>query len=188
MRALTIIISIATALISCASSGSFHQRYERADQNFQDVFYNPQAHIGEDAVWGGQVMNFAYVSEGTELTMEQVPLNPRGYPWRTAYSAGRFIIHVRGRLDPSWYGPRTTLVVHGYVTGSVSKPLGDFSTYTYPVVNAQELHHWDLTGDNKMIHCWEGLGWQGPYDWRCEMEHFEAPDSIFVDQGDSLQY
>jgi starvation-inducible outer membrane lipoprotein len=168
-----VLLTMILLLVNCGYPSRSVGRHEPLDANFQDIYYDTPAHFGEEAVWGGEVLSIAYIPEGTELTMRQVPITPRGMPWRTAYSAGRFIIHSKGKLDASKYGPRTMLMVKGIVAGSVSKPIGDYSTYTYPVVNADELHYWKLDGDYGLKHCWESMGWQGPYDWHCDGEEID---------------
>ena len=152
--------------------------FTKPDANFQDVFYDPQGHVGDEIIWGGQILNFKYVPNGVELTIRQVPLTPKGQPWRTEYTSGNFIIRVGQMLDPSKYKIREFLVVKGYVAGAETKPIGEETrnnSYTYPLITPEELHFWNVESKGTLFHCWQGMGWQGPYGWHCD-----DPDTTII--------
>ena len=175
-KAVLLVSSCAVLLFSgCASTGNFRPgTWRNLDANFQDVFFDPQGHIGDDVIWAGEIVNIASIPGGTELTIRQVPLAPRGMPWKTQYSHGRFVIRCDEILDPAVYQIRSLLVVKGIVSGALTKPYGKDGdqSYTYPVVRGAEFHFWKRHGDEGLMHCWQTMGWQGPYRWKCEGEYF----------------
>jgi hypothetical protein len=73
-------------------------------------------------------------------------------------------------LDPKVYAKGRGVTVGGSVVGSVRQPLGD-REYTYPVIEAQELHLWPIPsvrpGYPYYYDPWYDNYWYGgsPYLW-----------------------
>lgn len=108
--------------------------------NFERVFYNPSAHIGETMIWGGTIIDLSKVPTGAEIVIREIPLDYLGKLEGPDYSRGRFIV----RSDDSTFIERFSfddlVVVTGVVQGSLSRPLGKDKQYTYPILSARVVH------------------------------------------------
>jgi len=123
--------------------------------------------MGDMVVWGGEIVEVISSDSGSEIPLIQIPLDKRGKPGEKKYSVGRFLVKTEMKLDKEIFTVRRTIVVHGKIGGSLARSLGK-STYAYPVILADEIHYWQQALSGELKHCWQAMGWDGPYDWKCE--------------------
>jgi len=114
--------------------------------SFKEIQENPVAYKGKIVLWGGEIIQTLPQENGTTLVeVLQWPLGFWGEPKQTVAFHGRFIVLVKGSLDPSVYKSekRITLAgeIQGEIEGSKIKELTD-STYRYPVVLERKMHVW----------------------------------------------
>ncbi|MDH3343105.1 MAG: Slp family lipoprotein, partial [Gammaproteobacteria bacterium] len=68
-----------------------------------------------------------------------------------------FIIKQEGYLEPSNYAQGRLITVIGSIGKNQSGKVGE-SSYTYPVINAQQLHLWSLYDDQSNTSFHFGIG------------------------------
>jgi outer membrane lipoprotein len=127
----------------------------------------PAAYSDQLVTWGGVILATDAKQKGTEITVLAKPLEKSTRPVESDISLGRFIAHIKGFLDPAVYAPGRELSVHGVVTGSETRKVGDYD-YTYPVVNVTSHHLWAVRvkydDDNYYWDPWYGP-WYYPYPY-----------------------
>jgi outer membrane lipoprotein len=113
-----------------------------APLTFQQVKSAPDSFKGQSVVFGGEVLSARRMKDGTRIELLQLPLDSSGYPGHDlTKSQGRFVAMQREFLDPATLPYGTRVTVTGEVTGTMTLPL-DETEYTYPVVEAKQLHVW----------------------------------------------
>jgi outer membrane lipoprotein len=113
---------------------------------FKQVAQNPNHYEGKTALWGGEIIQTLPQENGTNLIeVLDWPLGWWDDPRETVAFHGKFLVLVKGPLDPSVYkrGKRITLTgeIQGEIQGNKIKELTD-PTYRYPVVLNKELYVW----------------------------------------------
>jgi outer membrane lipoprotein len=136
---------------------------------FETLLAQPDLYKGRKVVLGGSVLEVKNEPDMSSLTVLQTPLDMMQRPKDDDLSQGRFIIRARQFLDPEVYSKGREVTVGGSVVGSVRQPLGD-REYTYPVIEAQELHLWPIPsvrpGYPYYYYPWYDDYWYGaPYPW-----------------------
>jgi outer membrane lipoprotein len=105
------------------------------------------SYTGKTVVWGGMIVEIRNLTDSSQIEMLNYPLHSNGEPIRTAQPQGRFIIKVKGFLDPAQYASGRWLSALGTVLPSQAGKIGDVS-YQYPVMQSQQLHLWSEYSDS----------------------------------------
>lgn len=138
----------------------------RVDKNvkFEEVYANPEGHIGKVVVIGGKIIETNLQENYTEIVVLQLPLS---FDYSTSSSVdaskGRFILKVDGFLDPKVYFSGRKITVAGEMLGSETRRLGG-TNYKYPVLKLLEIKLWIPTTENAYGRggSFERIMW-GPY-------------------------
>jgi outer membrane lipoprotein len=108
---------------------------------FVDVRAQPQGFEGMQARWGGLIAKVEVRSEQTMIEVVNLELKSSTRPRVTDSTAGRFRVFVKGLLDPVIYKEGRSITALGTI-GEVQKGNIGEQEYTYPVLNAHQLHLW----------------------------------------------
>jgi outer membrane lipoprotein len=134
-------------VLGCASISP--ELRENADSSLplKEVQENPDAYKGKIVLWGGHIIQALPQKDGTTLIeVLKWPLGWWDEPRETVAFHGRFLILLKGQVDPSVYkkGKRITVAgeIKGEIQGNKINELSD-PTYRYPVILSQELHVWE---------------------------------------------
>jgi len=129
---------------------------------FAEIIKNPSQYKGSAVLLGGRVIGVSNRENITIAEVLQFPLSRRMRPRTRKGSKGRFILRVNGFLDPLVYKGRL-ITTAGTLGAPMTRPLGK-ATYTYPVIEARELHLWRFRGERSSpISIGIGLGISGGY-------------------------
>ncbi len=111
---LMIIIFIVMFSVSCAgvSKIPFKTMIEEADSR-----------IGESVTLGGYIIDSQIVSDKTDITVMQTPLDWRGKPQSEDKSEGRFLVSYEGKFNPYDYSPKDRITVTGKIAGIAKEKL-----------------------------------------------------------------
>lgn len=130
----------------CASPIAENLRKEAAQgATFSMVFENPDTYQGSTVIWGGKIIRTVTTKDGSQIYILQSSLDSEDKPQSTDTSQGRFIAETDRKLDPMVYAKGRKITVAGKVVGKkvvTHKKLG--GTYTYPVVQSEQLHLWAM--------------------------------------------
>lgn len=102
---------------------------------------------GKTVMWGGTILSSKNLKDATRLEVLAYPLDEDGWPQREQKPLGRFMLTQKGYLETADYAQGRVITVIGIVTGTQQGKIGD-TAYTYPLIQAQQLHLW-RKGDRK---------------------------------------
>lgn len=108
---------------------------------FEELLRNTAAYTGQVFVLGGHVLETVNEREGSRLTILEAPLDRSGEPGKADRSRGRFMVRTSEFLDPEVYRRDRMVTVGGRLAGTSVQQMGE-STYSYPVIEASEIHLW----------------------------------------------
>ena len=130
-------------LASCAVSPFNKIGLEQVDRsiNYSRAVQNPDDVRNRQTVFGGSIIATRNLPDHTEITVLAFPLDDTDRPNISGTPLGRFIIVQPGYLESVQYAPGRLLSVRGTLSGIQVQPLAQ-SNYTYPVLEARELHLW----------------------------------------------
>lgn len=145
-------------------------------QNLLIVQQAPQLFIGQEARFGGRVVNVVNERDHTRLEITSMPLDAGARPALGAASQGRFFADVTGFLEPSDFRNALVTVV-GPITGIEKGNIGQVP-YNFVVIRVITFQRWRIeqqviTPPNPCM--WSGP-WSGPGprdrrywgpDWNC---------------------
>jgi outer membrane lipoprotein len=139
-------------IAACAGTPDFN--LQTVDQAIEprDVVAQPQSYQGKNVLWGGIIVNSSNVKDGTEVELLTYPLDGNYKPQTDKDTLGRIIAFNHGYLETLDYAEGRLLTVTGTVQGIKKAPVEE-AIYTYPVVNASQLHLWpqqDSGGESRV--------------------------------------
>ncbi|WP_145481966.1 Slp family lipoprotein [Yersinia rohdei] len=111
-------------------------------QNLNLVRTAPQAFIGQEARFGGSVVNVTNEPHRTRLEIVSVPLDSGARPILGDPSQGRVIAYVNGFLEPVDFRGHLITVV-GPIVGVEAGKIGK-TPYNFVVINATGYKRWHL--------------------------------------------
>lgn len=123
---------------------------DTVDKNisFTMLHENPDSFTGKNVILGGEIIATNVKENDTWIEVLQRPLGYRQKPLATDQSAGRFLVHFPGFLDPAIYANGRKLTVAGKVAGKIVQSLSGLN-YIYPVITAREHHLWKVNENSK---------------------------------------
>ncbi|WP_275482607.1 MULTISPECIES: Slp family lipoprotein [Yersinia] len=111
-------------------------------QNLNAVRNAPQVFAGQEARFGGTVVNVVNEKQRTRLEIASVPLDSGARPILGEPSQGRVIAYVDGFLDPVDFRGHLVTVV-GPIVGSEAGKIG-MTPYNFVVINATGYKRWNI--------------------------------------------
>jgi len=139
LLAVTVLLFTAAGCVSPFSK-EVRQRIDKGI-SFEDLLANPENYRGQVVMLGGRILMIKPKKGHTEMTILQQPLSLDYSPVSGDRSGGRFLLIVKGFLDPAVYSPGRRITTAAEVTGTEERSLGE-KTYTYPVLNALQVKLW----------------------------------------------
>lgn len=116
--------------------------------DYQSASNQPTQYSGEQARWGGRIIQVKNLPDSTLLDLLHFELNSSGRPIEKDESAGRFRVYVQGYLEPEIYSPGRSLTVLGTVAAPETVRVGRFQS-EQPVLHSQEIHLWPVITPEK---------------------------------------
>lgn len=137
------IVMLSVLLVGCASPMPESLQMEPAKNPLLKAVLAQTDHfVGSIVRWGGTVASIENGAEETVLEVVERPLDESGRPWRSDRTHGRFLVQVKGFLDPDIYAKGRAITIKGVVNGDREGEVGEHP-YRYAVVQSQSLHLWD---------------------------------------------
>ena len=130
-------------------------------QNLNLVRTDPKVFIGQEARFGGTVINVTNQAHRTRLEIASVPLDSGARPILGEPSQGRVIAYVNGFLEPVDF--RGHLVV-GPITGVEAGKIGQ-TPYDFVVMNATGYKRWHIEQQVLMPPMMDPWGYRHPGMW-----------------------
>ena len=117
---------------------------------------------GERVRWGGTIVGTDPRAEETCFEVLGRPLSDTGRPRRTDAGAGRFLACRGGFYDPAIFADGRELTVVGRVSGSETRPVGQYA-YAYPRVDADVVFLWPERDERDVYYVGTMGLWHRPY-------------------------
>ncbi|MDH5389166.1 MAG: Slp family lipoprotein [Gammaproteobacteria bacterium] len=146
-------------LTGCVSTPDFDISQVDRTLTPQSVISEPAISLGKIALWGGTILDTHNLKDSTQIEVLAYPLNSSHKPMQEGQALGRFIIMQKGYLESANYSQGRLLTVLGSISKSQNGKIGE-SSYTYPVINAQQLHLWPLFDDQSNTSFHFGMGFR----------------------------
>lgn len=167
-----IVIAVTFFLASCASIPESIKGNNQPDiqKNFISVHNQPGLYTGQQARFGGKVINVINTKKDTLLEIAVLPLNSYAKPQIEASYQGRILARQQGFLDPVNYRNHFVTIlgtIQGDEQGFINKV-----PYDFVKVDLQGIQVWHLTESvNTTYNQWDyGYGafwpepmWGAPY-------------------------
>lgn len=139
---------------------------EMPQQDLAAVMDAPRLFIGQEARFGGKVVNVINQQGKTRLEIASVPLDEGARPVLGEPSVGRIYADINGFVDPVDFRNQLVTVV-GPITGTEAGKVGSAS-YTYMVMQVNGYKRWRLQQQIMMppqpLDPW--FSGPGAYPWR----------------------
>ncbi|MFL4555528.1 Slp family lipoprotein [Yersinia kristensenii] len=132
-------------------------------QNLNLVRTDPKVFIGQEARFGGTVINVTNETHRTRLEIASVPLDSGARPILGEPSQGRVIAYVNGFLEPVDFRGHLVTVV-GPITGVEAGKIGQ-TPYDFVVMNATGYKRWHLEQQVLMPPMMDPWGYRHPGMW-----------------------
>ena len=132
-------------------------------QNLNLVRTDPKVFVGQEARFGGTVINVANEAHRTRLEIASVPLDSGARPILGEPSQGRVIAYVNGFLEPVDFRGHLVTVV-GPITGVEAGKIG-MTPYDFVVINATGYKRWNLAQQVMMPPAMGPWGYHNPGMW-----------------------
>jgi outer membrane lipoprotein len=154
---------LALLLSACASQVPQAIREAPADSpSLQQVRAHSTDHLGQQARWGGTIIETVNREDATWLTVLASPLYRNGEPQVSDDSAGRFIAIVPEFLEPQVYAPDRQVTVTGTLLRTEAGKVGEY-LYTYPVIQADAWYLWPKAIEAPWGYGYPYPGWYDPW-------------------------
>lgn len=131
---------------------------------FQEVQKSPQKYLNGNVLWGGTIIETNVKTKVTDIKVVDKDLDYSKRPEEGDKTYGRFIVRFSGFLDPAIYKQGREITVIGTIIGVEVQQIGELQ-YTYPVVEARQMHLWEQLDKYRRPPYWDYPLMPYPYGW-----------------------
>ena len=127
----------------------------------------PEAYLGQNVRWGGVIIDIENRSDHSVLEILAYPLDKSARPKLDKGSLGRFLLRMKGFIDPATYLHKREVSAVGTIKAIETRKIGEFA-YRYPVLEGHALHLWPERQEIEPDfydpwYPWYPYPWYGPY-------------------------
>ncbi len=171
------VLAGALALAAGCTSVVSPQLMKQVDQKLkiEQARKDPAAAEGKTVLWGGRIIRTVNKTKGTLIEVLELPLDSQDRPENNYKSDGRFIVAMKGFLDPEIYHKNREVTVVGKVVGVKELPVSEIK-YRYVLLRGEEVKLWDKRPDVVRVYPSAGMWgpmpgpgfspwYYGPYPW-----------------------
>ena len=158
-REVLVILWVIGFMFSCTPFSTEMMRQVDETLTYRTVHSALDQYTGKTVLWGGVIIETTNKKGETVFKVRQTELDIEKRPKNVDRSEGRFIVRYAGFLDPAIYQEGREITAAGVVVGQETLPLGH-TQYSYPVVQAREIHLWKKRKPVRYYHPWY---WDYPF-------------------------
>ncbi len=104
---------------------------------------NAPFRVGEQVIWGGQIVSVNNLEQFTELELVALPLDGADRPRRDREAGVRFVIRHSGFLEPMSFSPGRYVTALGVFESIEPRTVGDFVA-DQPVLLSERIELWPV--------------------------------------------
>jgi len=138
---LAILLSTMLLLTACATGPKYPTEGVDLAITPQQAVAEADNQRGKNVMWGGMIVNSTNMEKRTRLEVLAYPLDSDQRPQTDQQPYGRFLLFKEGYLETVDYAPGRRITVLGRLRGVQTGKL-DETSYTYPVLDAENLYLW----------------------------------------------
>lgn len=138
---LFILLLSSLLLSACATGPKYPTKGVEMSLTPQQAVTEADMQRGKNVLWGGMIVNSTNLDTRTRLEVLAYPLDSNQRPQIDEQPYGRFLLYKEGYLETVDYAAGRRITVLGRITG-IQDGKVDESSYTYPVVEADQLYLW----------------------------------------------
>ena len=135
------IAALAFILAACAPAPIYKTAPATVATTPQQAAAAPQAHYGQQVVWGGSVVAVHNLADHSEIEVLAYPLDSSQRPRTQKPALGRFIASVAGFVEPMDYPPGAPITLRGTLDGARDGTVGQ-APYTFALLHSDAMHRW----------------------------------------------
>ncbi len=154
-------------LTGCGPITGTSKRTAQRDLMYASVAADPSSYMGANVLWGGTILEIRPIPGGSELVVEQGPLNFRQRP-DPNITQGMFIAKTFRVISPEEYGKGKLITVAGVIVGEERRVV-EAQEYVFPVVEIRDLHVWSERNKGARPRAY-GWDWGSSGDYRGPLE------------------
>ncbi|MCL9783063.1 Slp/YeaY family lipoprotein [Vibrio sp. S4M6] len=137
-----LVILLATALLSACASLPATLKASTPDViTHYRAWSDSRDDIGKEVRLGGVIAKVTNLSQKTRIEVVNLPINSAGQPNLHAEAKGRFIVYVKGFLDPVTFAKGRLITVLGTSLKPEIAKVGDYE-YHFPTMEAAGYYLW----------------------------------------------
>ncbi|ADH84830.1 Slp family lipoprotein [Desulfurivibrio alkaliphilus] len=141
MRQLALMLLLPILLAGCATGPRYDTGPVALDLMPAMVSANPEPYRGTEVLWGGLIVATHNLPDYTEIEVLSYPLDRAQRPLADRTPQGRFLLRQAGYLEELDFASGRRVTVKGVLAAPKQGRVGE-APYTYPVVEASDLHLW----------------------------------------------
>ena len=111
---------------------------------FEEVFEDPNQHLGKIIILGGEILRLQYQGPKTEVEFAEIPLYRGGKPALGFDPGEHFFVIFPERVDEFLLRKGKVLTIAGRVIGTRK-----FHGYDYPLLAYEEAYVWDKLREDR---------------------------------------
>lgn len=138
---LTLFSAALLAIAGCAPAPLYKPAPGTVHATPMQVAQTPEDYMGKPVIWGGRVVEVRNFPDHSEIQVLAYPLDGSQRPLANDTGNGRFLIRVPGYVERLDYPDGSLVTVYGTIRGVHAGKVGE-ADYLFPLVDAQQLHHW----------------------------------------------
>lgn len=133
--------ALAIVLAACAPAPLYKTAPAAEATTPQQAAASPQAHYGQQVVWGGSVVAVRNLADHSEIEVLAYPLDSSQRPRTQKPALGRFIAIATGFVEPMDYPPGALVTLRGTLDGARAGTVGQ-APYTFALLHSDAMHRW----------------------------------------------
>lgn len=145
--------------VACAANPKFDAALYDAALTPGQVLASVDEAKGKAVLWGGAIVQSTNTNQGTQLEVLAYPLDSKQRPNETKPALGRVLAIEDAYLETMDFAQGRQVTLVGRITGVQQGTIGE-ATYTYPVVEVDEVFLWptEKTGSGPRFTFGVGVG------------------------------
>ena len=132
---------LSAALVACAPAPIYKAPVGAVIATPMQVSQSPERYNGGDVIWGGRIVQVTNLSDHSEVEVLAYALDGSQRPKPSDAGSGRFVVVMRGYVEPLDYPSGALMTVSGKLSGSHAGKVGE-ADYVFPLVSATQTHVW----------------------------------------------
>jgi outer membrane lipoprotein len=122
-----------------------------------DIADAPERYHDAQVIWGGKILDVRNLADSTEVDVVAYPMDSAQRPDQNAPTQGRFVVALRGYVEPLDFPPGRFVTLRGRIEGTRVRSIEEHDL-VLPLVVDTTVHLWPVNFPYDQPHVSFGLG------------------------------